>query len=68
MRRLSAARGATFDRLWLRGMTAHHRGAVDMADEEIAGGKNADAVALARDIRSSQTEQITVMRRLLATP
>ena len=38
MSALEAASGAEFDRLWLEGMIAHHKGAVQMADDELAAG------------------------------
>jgi uncharacterized protein (DUF305 family) len=47
-------------------MTVHHRGAVEMAETEIADGSNPDAVALAREIADSQTAEIAEMEALLA--
>ncbi len=64
--RLDDARGAAFDRMWLRGMIGHHEGAVAMAETEIAQGRNGDAVALARDIRASQSRELRTMEALLA--
>lgn len=62
---LEAASGAEFDRMWLEMMTQHHRGAVDMADTEIADGQNADAIALAEQIVESQSAEIEEMGTLL---
>jgi uncharacterized protein (DUF305 family) len=62
---LEAASGAEFDRMWLEMMTEHHRGAVDMAETEIADGQNADAIALAEEIVESQSAEIDEMETLL---
>jgi uncharacterized protein (DUF305 family) len=65
MRALVAATGPEFDRLFLTGMIAHHRGAVQMAVEEAANGRNAEALALAQSIRDSQNAEIAEMQQLL---
>lgn len=62
---LEAVSGAEFDRMWLEMMTEHHRGAVDMAETEIADGQNADAIALAEEIVESQSAEIEEMETLL---
>ncbi|GAB4082050.1 DUF305 domain-containing protein [Modestobacter muralis] len=62
---LEAASGAEFDRMWLEMMTEHHRGAVDMAESEIADGQNPDAIALAEQIVESQSAEIEEMETLL---
>jgi uncharacterized protein (DUF305 family) len=67
MRDLRQADGPGFDRMFLEGMIAHHRGAVRMAEAEISQGENPDAVALARSIRSSQTEEIQQMQQMLGS-
>ncbi|WP_288468193.1 DUF305 domain-containing protein [uncultured Curtobacterium sp.] len=54
-------------KLFLQQMVQHHEGAVDMAKTEVAEGGNTDAVAMARSIVSSQTEQITQMQDMLAS-
>jgi uncharacterized protein (DUF305 family) len=66
MAALEAASGPEFDRMWLEMMVIHHRGAVEMAQTEIAEGSNADAVALAEDIADSQAAEIEEMETLLA--
>lgn len=53
--------------LYLEQMIQHHTSAVDMAETEVTKGKNADAVALAKSIVQSQTEQITQMQDMLAS-
>ncbi|WP_259346280.1 DUF305 domain-containing protein [Curtobacterium sp. ME26] len=54
-------------KLYLEQMVQHHKGAVDMAKTEVDKGKNTDAVAMAKSIVSSQTEQITQMQDKLAS-
>jgi len=66
MSKLSAASGATFDRLWLTGMVAHHEGAVEMSKAELAQGANPDAKKLAEAIIQAQQAEIATMRSLLA--
>jgi uncharacterized protein (DUF305 family) len=65
MQALMAATGADFDRLFLSGMIAHHQGAVEMAAEQSANGRNAEALALADSIRESQNAEIAEMQQLL---
>lgn len=65
MESLMAASGSEFDRQWLTMMIEHHRGAVTMAEKEIADGENPDAIALAQTIVETQNEEITRMQQLL---
>ena len=65
--KLKAAQGTEASKLFLFQMIAHHEGAVEMARSEITDGKNADAVALATSIVSSQESEIKDMKDLLAT-
>ncbi|MGZ4436679.1 MAG: DUF305 domain-containing protein [Nocardioidaceae bacterium] len=67
MKRLSHAGGADFDRMFLRGMITHHEGALTMAQDEIAKGKNPDAITLAKRIKAAQTKEIALMRTMLAS-
>ncbi|MEU6724401.1 DUF305 domain-containing protein [Nonomuraea wenchangensis] len=59
---LRAARGAAFDRLFLQLMTRHHEGAVKMAEEELAGGRDHRMRLLAKDVYSGQSIEIARMR------
>ena len=63
---LEAADAATVSRLFLEGMIAHHEGAVDMAEAELADGKNPEALALAQEIIDAQEAEIAEMQELLA--
>jgi len=57
--------GAAFDRDFLTLMTGHHSGAVTMAEDELAHGQNAHALALAAGIQVTQQAEITQMKTLL---
>ena len=66
MQALEDASGTEASRLYLEGMTEHHEGAIEMADDEIADGKDPDVIALAKEIKTSQTAEIETMKTLLA--
>ena len=66
MTALSKARNDDFDRLYLRGMIEHHKGAIDMAQDEVRGGTNTQILQLARAIITSQTTEIDKMKTMLA--
>lgn len=65
MARLESRRGTEFDRLWLESMIAHHEGAVEMAQTELADGQNVDAQRLARQIIDAQQAEIEQMKQML---
>lgn len=67
MQSLEQATGTDAARLFLQQMIEHHRGAIDMAQEEATNGQNSDAVALANTIIEAQTSEIATMEELLAT-
>ena len=67
MRQLRNAPDEAFQDVWLALMLAHHKGAVAMADAEIAQGENPDAIALAEDIRDSQSAEIETMQSLIGS-
>ena len=62
---LSAANGAEFDSMWLTMMIEHHKGAIEMAQIELADGSNADAKELASTIVDAQQSEISTMESLL---
>ena len=66
MAELEAAEGEEAARMFLESMTEHHNGAVDMAQEEIENGENAEAIALAGAIVETQQAEIQEMEELLA--
>jgi uncharacterized protein (DUF305 family) len=47
-------------------MIAHHEGAVEMANAEVRSGKNSDAIKLAKDVATSQTDETKEMKGVLA--
>ncbi|MEU7551891.1 DUF305 domain-containing protein [Streptomyces sp. NPDC044571] len=61
---LAGARGADFDRLFLRLMTAHHEGAVKMAAEVLAGGNNGAVEEMANEVVATQSAEIHRMRAM----
>lgn len=66
MAELEAARGAEFDRLFVELMIAHHQGAVDMAETELAEGRNPEALALAEQVVEMQTVEIATLEEIQA--
>jgi uncharacterized protein (DUF305 family) len=66
--RLARARGTAFDRLFLRFMIQHHRGAIVMVEDLYAGdgGVESEVDSLARHIDSDQLIEIARMEQLLA--
>jgi len=65
MTSLTGATGTAFDTMFLTMMIKHHQGAITMANDELASGKSADALALAKAIKSAQTSEISTMQGLL---
>ncbi|MBE4717242.1 DUF305 domain-containing protein [Pseudarthrobacter sp. AB1] len=64
---LRAAEGTEAAKLFLTQMVAHHQGAVMMAQTEEAQGQNADALALSKNIITSQQAEIEEMQILLGS-
>ena len=65
MVKLANLRGADFDTLWLQSMISHHQGAIAMAKTEIADGKSADLITLAKSIVAAQQAEIDQMKQML---
>lgn len=66
MNRLMALSGPAFESLWLQSMISHHRGAIEMAETEIADGRNADMTTLAKNIVAAQQAEIDQMTTMAA--
>jgi uncharacterized protein (DUF305 family) len=69
MTRLSAARGADLDRLFLELMIKHHQGALVMVKDLLAtpgAGQEADVFAFVSDVEADQQMEIDRMRAALA--
>ena len=70
MRRLDAARGAEFDRLFLSFMIRHHEGALVMVEKlfETAGAaQDPDLFRFVTDVDADQRDEIYAMKQLLDT-
>lgn len=61
---LRAAEGEAAGQLYLELMIAHHEASMAVAEEEIAAGANAEAIALAETISTTQQQEIERMRAL----
>ena len=71
LRELDAARGAAFDRLFLRYMIQHHRGAVTMVRDLFAtpgAARDETVFKIANDISADQSSEVARMEAMLATP
>ena len=64
--KLDSLRGPAFDTLWLKSMIGLDQGAIELANAEVAGGNNVDAVSLAGQIAKARQAEIGQMRELLA--
>ncbi len=68
MKELKKAKGAKFDRLFLKGMIQHHGGALTMVDDlfkTTGAGQDAELFNFATDIDSGQRAEIRIMETLL---
>jgi uncharacterized protein (DUF305 family) len=68
MKRLAAAKGPEFDRLFLEGMIKHHGGALKMVKELFAtpgAGQQSDIFAFASDVEADQQAEIDRMTTML---
>jgi uncharacterized protein (DUF305 family) len=64
---LRAAQGPEFDQLFLTGMIAHHEGAIDMANDVLANGSDAEIQVLAKAVIAEQQKEIELLQKLLAS-
>src|SRR5262245_17240683 len=70
MRTLDGARGSQFDRLFLTGMIAHHRGAITMVRELLShgdAGHDETVFRFASDVEADQTAEVHKMLLMLET-
>ncbi|MCU1631578.1 MAG: hypothetical protein JWM61_230 [Micrococcaceae bacterium] len=63
---LESAESTEASRMFLESMTAHHEGAIGMAQTEINDGENPEAIELAETIVATQQAEIDEMEELLA--
>ena len=62
---LEAASGAEFDQMFLTMMIEHHEGAIEMAKTEQSEGQFPEAVDMAKEIETTQAEEVRTMQDLL---
>jgi len=65
---LRNAKGAEFDRLFLKGMIQHHTGALVMVKDMFGaagGGQDAELFNFATDVDSGQRAEIRIMENML---
>ncbi len=67
MAALMEAKGDDAARLYLKGMIAHHKGAIEASEAELRDGTYEPARRLATDIATDQATEITKMEGLLAS-
>jgi uncharacterized protein (DUF305 family) len=65
MKKLEAAKGTEFDRMFAEMMIEHHKGAIAMAEDEQMNGKNATAKKLAGDVVKNQTAEVEKFDEIL---
>ncbi|WDZ90328.1 DUF305 domain-containing protein [Nocardiopsis sp. HUAS JQ3] len=65
MAELERAEGEAFDTLFLELMIAHHRGAVQMAEDQLENGVDPEAGELAREVVDAQEAEIEEMESML---
>ena len=61
---LGQLKGAEFDKAWAKGMIAHHEGAIEMANDVLANGKNSEILTLANAVVSGQSTEIETLKPL----
>ncbi|GAA0641999.1 lipoprotein [Streptomyces sp. NBRC 14336] len=65
MKKLEAAKGTEFDRMFAEMMIEHHKGAIAMAKDEQKNGRNATAKKLAADVVKSQSAEVEKFEKIL---
>ena len=61
---LGQLKGAEFDKAWAKGMIGHHEGAIKMANDVLAKGKNSEILALANAVVPGQSTEIETLKPL----
>jgi uncharacterized protein (DUF305 family) len=64
--KLGALHGPEFDTAWLQSMISLDQSAIQLANTEVAGGKNIDATSLAKQITKARQAEIGQMQPMLA--
>jgi uncharacterized protein (DUF305 family) len=66
MKKLEAARGKEFDKLFAAQMITHHKAAIEMARAEQTNGLNPQVKELAKAIQNTQEAEIGQLQKILA--
>ena len=64
---LNSLRGPEFDTLWLKSMITLDQETIELANAEVANGKNVDATSLAKQIVKARQAEIDQMQQILAS-
>jgi uncharacterized protein (DUF305 family) len=64
---LNSLHGPKFDTLWLKSMIGLDQGAIEVANAEVANGRNVDATSLATQIVKARQAEIGQMQQMLAS-
>ncbi|MFJ8713637.1 DUF305 domain-containing protein [Streptomyces violaceus] len=65
MKKLEAAKGTEFDRMFAEMMIEHHKGAITMAEDEQKKGRDATAKKLAADVVKTQSAEVEKFEKIL---
>ncbi|CAM5235666.1 DUF305 domain-containing protein [Streptomyces coeruleorubidus] len=65
MKKLEAAKGTEFDRMFAELMIEHHKGAITMAEDEQKKGRDATAKKLAADVVRTQSAEVEKFEKIL---
>ncbi|MDG9707885.1 DUF305 domain-containing protein [Streptomyces sp. DH10] len=65
MKKLEAAKGTEFDRMFAELMIEHHKGAITMAEDERKKGRDATAKKLAADVVRTQSAEVAKFEKIL---
>jgi uncharacterized protein (DUF305 family) len=65
MKKLEAAKGTEFDRMFAELMIEHHEGAITMAEDEQKKGRDAAAKKLAADVVKAQSAEVEQFEKIL---
>ena len=65
MKKLAAAKGTEFDRMFAELMIEHHKGAITMAEDERKKGRDATAKKLAADVVKTQSAEVEKFEKIL---
>jgi uncharacterized protein (DUF305 family) len=64
---LESLRGPEFDTLWVKSLIGLDQGSIEVADAEVANGKNVDAISVAKQTVKARQDDIGQMQQILAS-